>query len=87
MLMRETTHCNFANDDCWTVRVHPRIKNVSYNTGYMTGSQELKISGVSLNGTNIEVEVGGVNCDITDSGLDYIECVTGAADTESPLGY
>jgi hypothetical protein len=38
MLMRGATHCNFANTDCWTVRVHPRIKTVSWNTGYTTGS-------------------------------------------------
>ena len=67
--------------------MHPRIKKVSHNMGYTTGSQELKISGVSLNGTNIEVEVGGVDCEIIDSGLDYIKCVTGVADVASPLGY
>jgi len=36
-MMRGMTHCNFAGDDCWIVRVHPRIKSVSYNEGYTTG--------------------------------------------------
>jgi hypothetical protein len=34
-------HCNFKGDDCWTVRVHPRISKVSANTGYTTGGQRL----------------------------------------------
>ena len=35
--MRGATHCNFAGDDCWHMRVHPRIKTVSWNQGYTTG--------------------------------------------------
>jgi len=30
-VLRSATHCNFAGDDCWVVRVHPRIKTVNYN--------------------------------------------------------
>ena len=86
--MRGATHCNFANTDCWTVRVHPRIKTVSWNTGYTTGSQEIKITGVSLNGTtSVEVTAGGVNCTVTESDLDYIKCVTGSSSAVSPIGY
>ena len=70
MVMRSATHCNFANDDCWTVRVHPRIKSVSYNTGYTTGGQSLKIEGLQLNGTNVEVLVDGQECRITDHNLE-----------------
>jgi hypothetical protein len=67
--------------------VHPRIKTVTYNTGYTTGSQAIKITGVSLNGTNIDVSIDGVNCTITDTGLDYINCVTGSSAAVSPVGY
>lgn len=36
--IRETAkHCNFKGDDCWTVRVHPRIDSISTATGYLDG--------------------------------------------------
>jgi hypothetical protein len=86
MLMRGMTHCNFAGDDCWSVRVHPRIKSVTYNEGYTTGGQRIRIEGVSFNGTNIDVTVGGEVCDVTDSDLDYIVCMTNSAAVSS-IGY
>lgn len=87
MVMRTATHCNFANDDCWVVRVHPRIDSISYNEGYTTGGQHITIKGNAFNGTNINVMVGDVECSVTDSSLDYIKCVTGASSTASPIGY
>jgi hypothetical protein len=80
MIMRSHTHCNFANDDCYVVRVHPSIDSVSYNQGYTTGGQRLELKGNSFNGTNVNVQVDGVNCTIYDRGLDYIKCITGGAD-------
>jgi hypothetical protein len=88
MLMRGMTHCNFAEDDCWSVRVHPRIKSVSYNEGYTTGGQRVRIDGVSFNGTNIDVTVGGEECTVTDSDLDYIVCMTSSSSSgPSTIGY
>lgn len=78
MLMRRSTHCNFANDECWRVRVHPTITSISSNTGYTTGGQNFTISGNSLNGTNVYITVDGVNCSIIEHGLSDITCVTGA---------
>jgi hypothetical protein len=43
-------HCNFAGNECWTVRIHPRIDSISAATGYLDGGQRLKISGVGLSG-------------------------------------
>lgn len=87
LLMRQATHCNFNNSECWTVRVHPRIKTVSHNTGYTTGGQHLRLTGVSFNGTNVEIWVDGVNCTIVEHDLDYMVCVTGGASTNSSVGY
>lgn len=85
-MTRGMTHCNFAQDDCWTVRVHPRITTVSFNDGYTTGGQEIHITGVTLNGTNVEVSLGGTPCDIVERDFDFITCVTREADP-SPIGY
>ena len=43
-------HCNFAGDDCWYVRVLPRINGVSASFGSTAGGQELIITGFGLNG-------------------------------------
>ena len=37
---RETAkHCNFAGDDCWYVKTHPKIDAISAEDGYVTGGQ------------------------------------------------
>jgi hypothetical protein len=52
--LRSTTkHCNFAGDECWTVRVHPSINSTSASTGYVDGGQMLSIKGVGLSGRSI----------------------------------
>jgi hypothetical protein len=82
-----TSHCNFDGDDCWTVRTHPKIESVSAPSGYTTGGQEFTISGHGLNGTDVSVLVDGVACEVTEALSGAIQCVTGAKDTVSALGY
>lgn len=37
-LLRESSkHCNFAGDDCWYIKTHPKINTVSASSGYTTG--------------------------------------------------
>jgi hypothetical protein len=86
-IVRSATHCNYAGDDCWVVRVHPRIKTVSHTYGYSTGGQVIRIEGVQLNGTNIEVKVDGIDCVVETAEQDYITCVTGESSAESAIGY
>lgn len=38
-------HCNYAGDDCWYVRVLPKIETISASSGYSTGGQTLTITG------------------------------------------
>jgi hypothetical protein len=58
-------HCNWEGDECWHVRTHPVIDAISASEGYVTGGQELKISGFGLNGTDVQVTVDGVPCKVT----------------------
>jgi len=81
--MPSSRHCNFAGDDCWTVRTHPKITSISASTGYTTGSQELRVSGYGLNGTDVSVVVDGVDCAVKSSNVDAIVCETGAAQAPS----
>ena len=79
--------CNFAGDDCWKVRVHPKIESISHNTGYTTGGQLLNLFGYGLNGTDVNVLVDGVPCDVKNASVNALSCVTRATSNESFSGY
>ena len=60
-------HCNWAGDDCWTVRTHPKITSISAAEGYTTGGQTLTINGWGLKGdklSDIDIKVDGVACKV-----------------------
>ena len=82
-------HCNFAGDDCWYVKTHPRIDAISQVDGYTTGGQTLTIAGWGLKGTtlaDVSVTVDGVDCRVITSTSEEITCMTGAADAISNDG-
>ena len=57
-------HCNYAGDDCWYVRVHPKIESISASAGSDNGYQTLTITGQGLNGTDITVTADDIACDV-----------------------
>ena len=82
-------HCNFAGDDCWYVKTHPKIDSISAEDGYTTGGQRLTISGWGLKGEtkdDVIVEVDGVPCKVEEHGLEEIICTTGPSDAISNSG-
>lgn len=70
-------HCNFAGDECWQMRTHPKIESVSAATGYTNGGQDLTISGHGFNGTDVTITVDGVECALKSQTADSLKCVTG----------
>ena len=36
-LRDSSKHCNFAGDDCWYIKTHPKIDKVSAVSGFITG--------------------------------------------------
>lgn len=88
-LRDSSKHCNFAGDDCWYVKTHPKIDSISAASGFITGGQELTIAGWGLKGASlddVEVLVDGVACVVTSSTLEEIKCLTGEADVVSNDG-
>ena len=82
-------HCNWAGDECWTVRTHPKITSISAADGYTTGGQTLTINGWGLKGnklSDIEVKVDGVACEVQSMEKEKITCMTGAAAAVSHAG-
>jgi hypothetical protein len=78
-------HCNFEGDDCWNVRVHPKIDSIDSSSGLVTGGQEIKITGLGLNG-DAKVEVDGVECEVKSNSKTEIICKTGEASESSITG-
>jgi hypothetical protein len=80
-----TKHCNFAGNECWSIRVHPKIDSISSNTGNLDGGQNLVIKGFGLKGNNSVVKIDGIDCKVnteltTDTAL---FCETGPKATPS----
>ena len=81
-LRQSAKHCNFAGDDCWFVKTHPKIDSISTTDGYTTGGQTLTIRGWGLKANSIDdvkITVDGVPCTAKSHEQDYIVCVTNAA--------
>lgn len=62
--LKTATHCTWDSSECWTVRTHPKVDSVDKSTGYITGGQEITISGSGLAGDAVEVLVDGVACSV-----------------------
>ena len=57
-------HCNWAGDDCWTIRIHPKIDGISASYGFLDGGQIMQINGFGLSGQAISVLIDGVDCNV-----------------------
>jgi hypothetical protein len=88
-LRESAKHCNFAGDDCWYVKTHPKIDTISATTGFKTGGQELTLTGWGFKGTTLadtQVTVDGVACKVISATMEQVKCVTGAASANSVSG-
>ena len=88
-LRESAKHCNFAGDDCWYVKTHPKIDSISKTTGFNTGGQELTITGWGLKGATLadtQVTVDGIACTVTSVTMEKVKCVTGTASANSVSG-
>lgn len=86
LIRPSATHCNFAGDECWNVRVHPVIESIDATTGFTTGGQELVVRGFGLSGAD-EIVVDGQTCTVISSTDTTATCRTGKADRTSTTGY
>ena len=88
-LRESAKHCNFAGDDCYYVKTHPKIDSISATDGYITGGQTITLTGWGLKGetiANVTVTVDGVPCKVLTSTLEQITCETGSSDALSNDG-
>ena len=58
-------HCDIHNTTCYQAKSVPVIFNVSSNTGYKLGGQNLTVHGHGFGNGNISAKLDGVDCVIT----------------------
>lgn len=58
-------HCNVDNTTCYQAKTVPVIFDMTSNTGYSSGGQNLTVYGHGFGRGNISAQVDGVNCTVT----------------------
>ena len=70
--------CKVDQTDCYTVRIHPTIEEISASSGYTSGGLVLKLEGTSLDAkSSLEVLVDGTPCRLLSNNDHEIYCETG----------
>ena len=68
---------------CYGPKNLPSVTGVSSSEGYTTGLKELTITGTSLDGSNVLVEVDGNACNVTSVSESEIKCKPGFSEASS----
>jgi len=64
----------------------PVIFDVSGNTSYLTGGQNITVHGYGFNSPNITAKVAGVPCEVTDYSQESFSCTVKPASAVSVSG-
>jgi len=77
-------HCSYDMSDCYEVRTVPSITSLSEHSGYLTGGQNLTVTGSGFgNGGVITATLDGVACEVSSHGATGFACTVGAKDEAS----
>jgi len=58
-------HCSYDNKTCYYAKTIPVIHELSSNTGYISGGQNLTVKGYGFGSGNIVAKVGDLPCTVT----------------------
>jgi len=74
ILGQESTHCSYDNQTCYQARSVPVIFETSSNTGYITGGQNLTVTGYGFDKGDISAKVDGQDCVVSSQSLYSFSC-------------
>ena len=69
----QMVHCTYDNQTCFQTRTVPVIFDISSNTTYTTGGQNLTVRGYGLDG-NVTATIDGQECVVTKNSNDSFSC-------------
>jgi hypothetical protein len=67
-------HCLVDGKECYEAKTVPVIFGISRNTGYLTGGQNLTISGYGFDYGTIDAKIDGVTCKVTSKTKESFNC-------------
>lgn len=86
--LSESLFCDFKQVNCYQAKSLPVIYDISANTGYNTGGQNLTIKGFGFDSGTIKAMVDGQECHVTSFSRHEFDCTvkarTGVSDLTVP---
>lgn len=67
-------HCDFENKNCYQAKTVPVINTLSSNSGYVSGGQNLTVTGYGFGSGNIVAKVGDLPCAVTSHDKHSFSC-------------
>jgi len=67
-------HCSFDNKTCYHAKTVPVIHELSSNTGYISGGQNLTIKGYGFASGTIVAKIGDLPCAVTSQDKYQFSC-------------
>jgi len=83
LVLDHALHCDITNTTCYQAKSVPVIFNVSSNTGYKSGGQNLTVHGHGFGLGNISAKLDGVDCKVSQYQETSFSCEVDPKDTVS----
>ena len=81
----EGTYCNYDQSDCYQAKNIPVIFDISENTGYKTGGQNITVKGYGFDTGVIDAKIDGQECKVTSFSKYEFSCSVSPKDAASDL--
>jgi len=70
-------HCSYDQSECYEVKTVPSIASLAEHTGYLTGGQNLTVTGSGFANGEITATLDGEACEVTKRRRDGFSCTVG----------
>jgi hypothetical protein len=83
----ESKMCDFNNSNCYQAKSIPVIFEISENTGYTTGGQNITVKGFGFDAGKVHAVIDGQNCTVTASSRYEFDCTLQPKSNVSDLSH
>jgi hypothetical protein len=83
--LQEATFCDFDQTSCYQGKSVPVIFNISSNTGYVTGGQNITVQGYGFDAGVVTAVIDGQPCTVTSTSRYEFDCTVQAKSTASDV--
>jgi len=83
--LQEATFCDFDQTSCYQGKSVPVIFNISANTGYVTGGQNITVQGYGFDSGVVTAVIDGQPCTVTATSRHEFDCTVQAKSSASDV--